>query len=125
MVNKNKMINDIIDIRQNEFNQYNIEMDGADFEKKFNVFSKNKVLATSLLTHDLIEILSSLYSKVKFEITIKQDKIYLRFFTGEMFEQKMFKKVADKQLLYAYYYILKCILKVSEEVNKSVQQLEV
>ena len=104
-----------------------IEMDNNEFEKHFDVYSPNKILAMQILTPDVMECLIDFHNQYKldFEITIKDDLIYLRFFTGSMFEPKIYGNSMDKQLLFTYFCIVKFILEVTQKINITLQSLEI
>ena len=107
--------------------QDRIQMDSQEFEEIFNVYAEDRILATRLLTADIMQILIEFYNKYKliFEIVIKKDKIYLRFNTGPVFEPKIFGSSMDKELLYVYYCILEFILQLTKQVNKTVNEIDV
>ena len=99
------------------------EMDSSEFEECFDVFSDDRILAMRILTHDVMSMLSDFYKKIKFEIAIKNDRIYIRFFTGVMFEPKFKNNTLDRELLFKYYYILKFVMEVTAKINKEIQNL--
>ena len=65
------------------------------------------------------------YDKIKYEIVIKENKIYLRFFTGSMFEPRIYGKALDKVLITTYYSILSFIIDVTSKINKEIQNFEI
>jgi len=109
------------------FEQYNrVEMDSQEFEKYFDIYSENKILTMQLLTSDVMATLVDFYNKyyIDYEIVIRNNKIYMRFFTGSMFEPKIFGNSMDKKLLFSYFCILKFIVDVTKEVNKALKEVE-
>ena len=90
-----------IDMLQNN----RVEMDSSEFEKHFNVYSENKIVAMQVLTSDVMMILLEFYNKYKidYEILLRDKKIYLRFFVGPIFEPPIFKNSMDKKLLLQHY----------------------
>ncbi len=129
--NCNKNINTVIEITRNKIkflnNQNRIEMDSSEFEEYFDVYSENKILTMQLLTSDVMETLIDFYKKynLEFEIVFKNKNIYIRFFTGAMFEPKVFGSSMDKQLLFMYFTILKFVLNVNRVVNKTLNEMEI
>lgn len=110
------------------FEQCNrVEMDSQEFEKYFDIYSENKILAMQLLTSDVMTTLVDFYNKyyIDYEIVIKNNRIYMRFFTGSMFEPKVFGNAMDKKLLFSYFCILKFIVDVTKEVNKALKYVEI
>lgn len=101
------------------------ELDSSEFEKYFNVYTENQLQAMKLLTHEIMEILVDFYNKfqIKFEIIIRGKKLYIRFFTANLFEPKLIWSSKDKYTLYIYYTILKFVLEVTKKVNKIVNDV--
>lgn len=104
-----------------------VEMDSEEFERYFDVYSENKIVAMQLLTSEIMETLINFYTKYKldYEIVFRNNNIYIRFFTGPMFEPRIFGNSMDKQLLFIYFCIMKFIVEITEKVNKVVQEIEV
>lgn len=127
----NKDIGTYIKISKNKLKIFGqrdrVEMDSQEFEKYFDIYSKNKILTMQLLTSDVMTTLVDFYNKynIEYEIVIRNNKIYMRFFTGAMFEPKIFGSSMDKKLLFSYYCILKFIVDVTKEVNKALQEIEI
>jgi len=126
-----KDIGTYIKISKNQlkvFEQHDrVEMDSQEFEKYFDIYSENKILTMQLLTSDVMATLVDFYNKyyIDYEIVIKNNRIYMRFFTGSMFEPKVFGNAMDKKLLFSYYCILKFIVDVTKEVNKALKEVEI
>lgn len=127
----NKSIGTYIKISKNQlkmFGQQNrVEMDSQEFEKYFDIYSENKILTMQLLTSDVMATLIDFYNKynIEYEVVIRNNRIYMRFFTGAMFEPKIFGNSMDKELLLKYYCILKFIVDVTKEVNKVLKEVEI
>lgn len=127
----NKDINTVIKISKNKIkilNQENrVEMDSQEFEKYFDVYSENRLVAMQLLTSVIMELFVNFYKEyeLEYEVVFKNNSIYMRFFTGPMFEPKIFGSSMDKQLLYMYFCILKFVLETTKMVNKTLQEAEI
>ena len=117
-IKKNKVINLIKD---------KVEMDSSEFEKYFDVVSDSRVVAMQILTHDVMQEIVYFYEKynLNFEIVIKENKIYIKFETGDVFKLSLFKKVIDNDLLWVYYNILDFTISLSIRVNKVLEGLEI
>lgn len=104
-----------------------LEMDSSEFEKHFDVYANNKIIAMQILTSDIMDMMINFRerSKIKYEITIKENEIYIRFHTGEVFEPKMFTNSLDYDMLKRYYDIIDFIFKVSREINKVIENTEI
>lgn len=104
-----------------------IEMDSSEFEKYFDINADNKIIAMQILTADVMAMMIEFREehKIKYELTIKENQIYIRFHTGEVFEPKIFKNALDYDTLKRYYDIIDFIFKVSREINKAIEGTEI
>lgn len=108
-----KPFNECIYIRQNnkkvKFNNLKIQLDSKEFEDIFDVYSSNKIVAMQLLTSDVMQKLIEFYNEtnILYEITIKDNYIYIEFYCGKLFEVPNIEQFSlDKVNLYKYYEIL-------------------
>lgn len=103
-----------------------VEMDSEEFEKYFNVYAENKILTMRILTPDIMEYLTDFRNKFKmnYEIVFRDSTIYFRFFTGDMFEPKVFGSSMDKELLLTYYNIFNFIVEITKKINDVLQEIE-
>ena len=71
-----------------------IEMDSQEFEKYFDIYGENKIIAMQILTADVMNTMIEFrkQSKIQYELTIKQDQIYIRFHTGRSIWTKFVQK---------------------------------
>lgn len=101
-------------------NENKIKIDSETFEKYFDVYSSDKILALRILTHDIMEMLVDFHNKydLNFEIVLDNNKIYLRFATVDMFEPKVFGSSIKQELLYTEFVILKFILELTKKINE-------
>ena len=100
-----------------------VEMDSQEFEKYFDVFSSSDIVAMQVLTHDVMEELADFYIQYgcKFEVIIKDNNIFIKFITGDVFNPKVTKKVVDSDLLWMYYTILNFVTSLCIKINKSFE----
>lgn len=103
-----------------------VELDSKIFEELFDVYSDNKLATMQLLTSDIMEYLIDFRNnyKIKYEIVIRNNTIYMRFFTGTMFEPQIFGNALNKQLLLTYYNVSKFILDFTEKFSKVLDEAE-
>lgn len=103
-----------------------VNMDSQNFEKYFDVYCENKILAMQLLTPEVMEFIIEFYEKynIDFEISIINNTIYLRFFTGRMFEARKTGNPIDINLLWKYYNIVMFVIDFSSKINTIVNDLE-
>ena len=96
-----------------------LNMDSSEFEKYFDVKTTNKIIAMQLLTSDVMEELIKFEdkTKMKYDIYIKNDELYLRFHSGAMFEiENLKKEILDKELIEKYFYMLNFTYNLSNKL---------
>lgn len=125
-----KSINSELRIQRNSIlpNKKRLEMDSSEFEKKFDVYSSNKIIGMQILTADIMEMLIEFRNRTKneFDIVINNNEIYLRFHCGTMFEATSLKKGAfDEKTLREYYNILDFTYKLSTKLIDIIKEVEI
>jgi len=78
-----------------------------------------------ILTADIIEFLTEFRKKYSFDIDIvfKEDRGYIRFFTGEMFKTRIFRESISKEILYIEYGILKFIEEFTRKMDLKLEEI--
>ena len=126
----NKSIIDELKIMKNGtmFLKDRLKMDSSEFEKYFDVKASDKIVGMRLLTADVMEELVQFENKtnMKFDIIIKQNELYLRFHSGEMFEAGNIKNGAlDKNLIQKYFYMLNFTYNLSNKIINIVKDIQI
>lgn len=115
-------------IRKNSIIKHinSVDMDDEEFEKYFDVYTSSHITAMQILTHDVMEEILYFYQKygIDFEILIKEDNIYIKFNTGDVFKPSILKRVIDNDLLWIYYNILIFTISLCYRINKSLEGIE-
>jgi len=105
-----------------------LKMDSSEFEKYFDVQASNSIIGMQLLTADVMEELIDFENKtkMKFDIVIKENELYLRFHSGEMFEAGNLKNGAlDKNAIQKYFYMLNFTYNLSNKLINVVNDTEI
>ena len=104
-----------------------VEMDSQEFEKYFDVYGDNKIIVMQILTSEVMSTMIDFIqqSKIKYELTINKDQMYIRFHTGGVFEPSLFKNSLDYSMLKKYYDILDFVFKVTREINSVIEKVEI
>lgn len=127
----NKKLPDKIYIRNNQHHLFSdsneVELDSNKFEKYFSVYSNSNILVLEILTHDVMEDLVKFYEeyKIKFEIILKNNKIYIRFDTGVMFEPNILKKSNDMNTIWLYSNVINFVIDLTNEINNILNNIEI
>ena len=97
-----------------------ILLDNDEFNKNFIVLANSDIEAFELLTSDVIEFLNNQYSNndTKFDISIKNNTIYFRFYTVPIFEPSLDKPGMRKDFFKRYYDLLNFIFNFSKKIDK-------
>lgn len=127
-----KTLNAVIRIRKNATpllfkGKQKLEMDSGEFEKVYNVYTTDKIMAMQLLTADVMQMLLDFKEENKLvpEITIKGNDLYIRFSTGEVFEGSLMKSALDYNILKKYFDIINFTLNLIESFSKNISETEV
>lgn len=104
-----------------------MQIDSSLFEEKFDIYSTDRMAVARIFTVDLMEEMIEFYEKYKidFEITIKKNIVFLRFFTGNMFEYKNLRMMANKRQLFLYYNVLKLVIDVTKGISSVINEMEI
>ena len=130
-IEMDKSINSELKIMQNgnAFLQRNqLKMDSSEFEKYFDVLASNKIIGMQILTADVMEELVDFENKtkMKFDIYIKGNELYLRFHSEDMFEPTNFKRgPLDRNLIRKYFYMLNLTYNLSNKLIKLIDNIEI
>ena len=125
-----KLINANIKIRRNQLSLFGkkekLEMDSGEFEKNFDIYSTDKIIAMQLLTADIMQMLLDFkeQNKITPEMTLKNNTLYIRFATGKMFEANILKKSLDYETLQKYYNTIDFTLSITEKFLKNIEETE-
>ena len=106
------------------FDELKFEVDDPkEFEKIFDVYTSEPDIIAKIFTPEIKQMLINFEKDMKmtFEITIKNNFMYIRFSCGKMFEAaKLSKYSLDRETLYKYYSILDLTFELT---NKLVELL--
>lgn len=128
---KNKFEDSVTITNQNIFfrdieKRNKIKLDSSEFEKNFDVYGNNSVLAYRFLTSDIMELILNFKKtlNVRFEIKILKNRMLIRFFTNEVFEAKVLKSSINKKALRRDYELLNFVLKLTKKMTKICNEIE-
>lgn len=95
-----------------------MQMDSQEFEKKFDVYATDKILAMRILTSDILDYMLTFknQNKIKFEMTLKDSKLYIRIHCQDLFEIKPYKDSMDFDTLHRYYKFIDFICELNRKI---------
>ena len=111
-----------------KYDKNKINMDSKEFEKYFDVVATDKIIAMQLLTPDIMEEMINFRNNfnLEYEIVIRNNEIYLRFHSGELFEpQKLEKGIISKEDLEKYYNLIKFTYDLLNKLIKTIYETEI
>ena len=109
------------------FGNRKVKMDSSEFEKKFDVETTDKILAVRVLTSDVMAEMLDMREKYgyQFEMHIICDTIYMRVFTGEVFEPNIFKNSMEHKTLEKYYKVIDAMMSLSKHIYSVIDDIEI
>ena len=132
VIELNNYIKGTIKVRKNNFlsglfyGKDKLEMDSSELEKYFDVFADDKIQAMQIFTADIIAEMLDYYNKYKisYEITIKGNKLYIRFKSGEMFEGNILKSSLDMDTIKKNYDLINFIFNLTKLLANTIKDKE-
>lgn len=130
-IEMDKSINSELRIGQNGgmlMQKDRLEMDSSQFEKYFDVKASNKIIGMQLLTADVMEKLIEFRNKtnMKYDISINNNNLYLRFHCGNMFEAGNLKKdILEKSVIEKYFYMLNFTYNLSNTLINIINDTQI
>ena len=121
-----KEIKDTIEIRnqkiKSKIKEGFITMNSQDFEDSFKVYSNNEELAKAVLNEKIIKIITDCYEKykLKFDLVFNKEKIYIRIYTGEIFEPVVYERIPNKERTLRHYTFIKCIKELCMALEENI-----
>lgn len=109
------------------FDNLRVELDSQEFEKIFDVYASDKIIAMQLFTSDTMQLFIDFQKEMNmdYELTIKNNCIYIRFMTGKMFEAARLTKTSlDKNTLYKYYRVLDFTFSLADKLINLINDTE-
>ncbi len=109
------------------FDHLRQQLDSQEFEEHFDVYAENPVIAMQLLTSDIMQMLVEFYKEIgnMFEVTIKNDYIYIRLWDESILKVNSIKGAAlEKENVYRNYKVLEFIVNLSEEMVKLINETQ-
>jgi len=127
-----KIIPTYIDLKKDKWKldkkENKVEMDYGEFEKNYNVYSDNKIVTMQLLTADVMQMFLDMKKQNKIipEISLRFNKIYIRFRTGKnIFEPDMYRKATNYDTLKYYYDTIGFSINLIEKITKNIEKTEI
>lgn len=100
-----------------------------EFEKYFDVKAANKILATQILTADIMEELVEFENKtkMKYDVYIKNNNIYLRFHSAnlQISAEDLKNGVLDKKIINKYFYLMNFTYNLSSKLINTINEVQI
>lgn len=107
-ISTTKNISIFTNLAFSKFQKNRVDMESAEFEKYYDVFSKDRQGAMELLSNTSIEILNQIRKAFKkpVNIIVNNNYIFFRIECGDIFEPPTFKSSMDFNILYKYFNVI-------------------
>ena len=108
------------------YHKNKLEMDSQEFENYFDVISTNNVQTLQVLTPDVMNMLIKFEQEhnIKVELTIKKNKIYIRFHCKKFFTPPVLK-IMDHDTLLRDYNIINFTFDITRELIKTTAKTKI
>lgn len=112
------------DKKMNKYNDFRIEVDSAEFEKYYDLYSEDKIRTMQVFTAELIEEFNRAREELKATMELKSERgrIYFRIPMKDLFEAPDFSKTLDFNKMYNNFKVIdspiRLISKLIENVNE-------
>ena len=129
-INLNKDFKSTICIINNNIKLFSrdnyITIDNEEFEKIFDVFTTDKILAMRLLSPDVTTKMIDLYNKtgLYFEIKIINDKLYIRFYTSSIMELSFSNSEKEAEQLARAIAVLDCVYVIMNNFINEIERID-
>lgn len=110
------------------FDDLRVEVDSQEFEKMFDVYCSDKIVAMQLLTADVMQLLVDFQNEMnmEYEVTVKNNRMYIRFMSGSIFDFAEITEFSlDKKNLYECYKILDFIFTLNDKLINILNDTEI
>lgn len=103
-----------------------LEMDMSQFEKMFDVGTDNKIKAMQILTTDIMLQIIELteLTRIDFVFYINHSRMYIKFYTGSIFETDIYSKTMNYEELKEYFDILNNVKNITEHICNVISETE-
>lgn len=124
------LIPNIIEVTNNSllktYAQNRIEVESAEFEKKYDITAMDRLNAMQIFTADLIEKFINLNANERYilQMKIEDSIIYFRFRCGEVFEPPKLSSGITFDLLYKYFSIVNFPIEISEKIIENAKAIK-
>ena len=101
--------------------QYSVTTMPEEFYKNFIILSEDGYKISEKISNKSIEMIENFYdnSKIKFDISIKDNEIFFKFKTIDSMELNIWKNVVDGLMLKEYTNIIMFVTTLAEEINNN------
>ena len=97
------------------------KIDDNELNNIFNIYSSNLDVNIRMLDSEMKSILIDIYNRQKFEIVIKDDYIYIRFWIVGLFSNpQLERKTNDKEILYKNYKMLYLVFYLLTKIEEKI-----
>lgn len=102
------------------------ELDSSEFEKIYNVYATDRIMAMQILTADIMQLFIDFEKEAKYtpEVIITKNKLYVRFNTGNVFETNFFDGNSTYSAMKQHYDIINFTLRLTNKLLETVRQTQ-
>ncbi|MBQ9313517.1 MAG: DUF3137 domain-containing protein [Clostridia bacterium] len=103
-----------------------VKLDSPEFEKTFDIYSNNNVVTVQILTSEIMQMLNDMYKKMNYEISIINNKVFMRFsLKKNLFEASYKKEIIKKENLYEYCQIINFVMELFLKLHQAIEESQI
>ena len=109
-----------------KYNSNRIEVDSAEFEKYYDLYTDDKIRTMEVFTSDLIEEFNKLKENLKHSVEVKvhNGRLFFRISMNDSFEAPKFKKSLDFDLMYNNFKIIDNPIRLISKIIENAKYVE-
>lgn len=105
-----------------------VEVDSSEFEKNFDLYCKNRIYAMELFTSDFLVLLAELSEKddTKYDFVIKENKLYVRYHKGTIFNinvKKALQEESIKNIYENFYKMMNLLTNLQKHIDEKLETI--
>lgn len=111
------------------YNKRKLEVDSAQFEENFDLFSENRVYAMEVFTSEILSSIIKLAEndETKYDFILKENKLYVRYYKKNIFDTQLKDKIDMRKVEKLYddvYKLLDLLTTLQKNIDEKLEVLE-
>ena len=111
---------------KSKYKKSRIEMESAEFENKYDIFSNDKIKALEVFTSEIVDKMNEFRINLgkPIQIRIKNGKLFFNVYLGEILEPPKLKNSIDYDILNKYFKTIDQPISLISEILKNIDEVK-